>query len=186
MKLSHYKSLIQQLIAQRNGLVLITMTLGLSNMGLVALFALKSERVILVPPQIQRSFWVEGAQASASYLEEMALFFAHQLLDVTPSSAAYQREIALRYVGSDFYNVLQKRLLAEEERYRKENLSTSFKVCEVGVHPQTMTVKLIGDLMSYVAGQKIKQSRESYLIRFRFKSGRFWVEAFELIEGNHA
>jgi len=186
MKLSLYTSRIHQLIEQRNGLVLIAIALGMSNVGLVALLSLKSERVILVPPQIQRSFWLEGSEASASYLEEMAVFFAHQLLDVTPSSAAYQREIALKYVFSDFYNPLKKRLLAEEERYRKENLSTSFKVTDVAVNPQTMTVKLTGDLLSSVGGQKVKQNRETYALKFRFSNGRFLVESFEMMESKDA
>ena len=182
MRVSLYASKIHHLIEQRNGLVLVAIALGLSNVGLVLFLTFKAERVILVPPQIQRSFWVEGHDVSACYLEEMALFFAHQPLDVTPSSAAYQRDIALGYVVADFYNALKKRLLAEEERYRKENLSTSFKVCDVSVCPTTKTVKLTGDLVSYVGGQKVKQSRETYAICFRVKSGRYLVESFEMVE----
>lgn len=186
MKLSLYTSKIHQLIEQRNALVLVAIALGLSNVGLVVLLTFKAERVILVPPQIQRSFWVEGSKVSAAYLEEMALFFSYQLLDVTPSSAACQREIALRYVVADFHNALKKRLITEEERYRKENLSTSFKVCEVVVTPNTRTVKLTGDLVSYVGGQKIKQSREIYSIRFRVSSGRYLIESFEMLESKDA
>ena len=45
-----------------------------------------TERTVLVPPEIRRSFWVSGDAVSREYLEEMAYWYAGMALNITPAS----------------------------------------------------------------------------------------------------
>ena len=56
---------------------------------------LGSERTVIVPPSIDRTFWVTRDKASREYLEEMAGFVAWLVLDVSPSTVDWKRNVLL-------------------------------------------------------------------------------------------
>jgi conjugal transfer pilus assembly protein TraE len=146
----------------------------------------RHERIIITPPQLTQGFWVEGNQFSPQYLEEMALHYAHFLLDVTEKTILYQGEILLRYVVPESYGAFKAKLLEDEKTLKKNTLSTRFYAVESKIIPETLTVEMTGDLMSYVADKRISQVRETYQFRFQNQSGRLLIEAFTLLKSDRS
>ena len=136
------------------------------------------ERVVVVPTQLNTSVWTEKGTVSQSYLEEMAVFFAKQILDVTPSTASFQREHLLRYVDPSFYNVLRKKMLDEEEQYKKDNLSMSFRPLSAVVNTKSLQVRITGLLQQYVANKFVQQTKEVYEIHFSYQAGQLLIKNF--------
>ena len=54
--------------------------------ALIAYRLVGYERVIVVPPAVHKSFWVENDRVSAEYLEQMGYFLIQLALNVTPQS----------------------------------------------------------------------------------------------------
>ena len=52
----------------------------------VILNLLGTVRTVIVPPSINKSFWVSRDKASGEYLEQMGSFVAWLVLDVTPAT----------------------------------------------------------------------------------------------------
>ena len=52
----------------------------------VILNLLGTVRTVVVPPSIDKTFWVTRDKASNEYLEQMGSFIAWLVLDVTPAS----------------------------------------------------------------------------------------------------
>jgi conjugal transfer pilus assembly protein TraE len=142
----------------------------------------RQERIIITPPQLTQGFWVEGNQFSPQYLEEMALHYAHFLLDVTEKNILYQGEVLLRYVTPEAYGAFKARLLADEQNLKKNNLSTRFSASEVVIAADKLTVQLTGELMSYVGDKKISQVQETYRFQFKSRSGRLLIDGFSVIK----
>ncbi len=186
MKQRILKINVYKLLRQRNALIILAVGMCLSNMLLAAAVFLANERVVLVPPHITKSFWCDSKAVSREYLEEMSLFFARQLLDVSPASAEYQRRIVLGYVSPEYHNQLKKRLIIEGERYQKQNVSTSFKPIKVKVSPEKLVAEVVGDLISFVGQARVKESRESYRLNYRYRDGRLLITNFELLETRDA
>ena len=174
-----------KLLKQRNASLLLAVGMCLTNIVLGLSIFLTNERVVLVPPQISKSFWCDKNSVSKEYLEEMSVFFANQLLDVSPESASFQRGIILRYVVPEFHNKLEKRLVNEERRYRKQGISTSFKPIKIKVNSKFLSVELVGDLLSFVGQERVKQSRETYRLNYRYRDGRLLITNFELLEAKN-
>ena len=63
--------------------------------GLVLQKTLGMEKTVIVPPAIDKSFWVSGNEVSKSYLEQMAYWYAGLALNVTPSTGEYQKQLFL-------------------------------------------------------------------------------------------
>ncbi|MBM3610924.1 MAG: type IV conjugative transfer system protein TraE [Alphaproteobacteria bacterium] len=172
MRLKFFKEMV--VIQQRNLLALLCLGLLLSNIILVSLSG--NSHVILVPPEITKTFWVDREEVSPEYLEQMASFLVHEILDVTPQSASRQRDLILKYVAPSFYNAFRKRLLKEEELLQKEQASTSFKITQITIDQK---ITITGIMDHYVASLKVKSAQETYEMTFIYKGGRLLLSSFE-------
>jgi len=144
----------------------------------------RHERIIITPPQLSQGFWVEGNRFSPQYLEEMALHYAHFLLDVTEKTVLYQGEIILRYVVPESYGAFKAKLLEDEKQLKDNQLSTRFAPSDVIIAPHRLRVDISGELMSYVGDKKVSQARETYRFQFQNRSGRLLIEAFTLVKSD--
>jgi type IV conjugative transfer system protein TraE len=98
------------LYVQRNVLFTFSVLLGMSNLVLGMALVVKRERVVITPPDLKRSYWVEGNRFSPSYLEAWTLHCAHLLLDVTASNLSSQGAIVLLYVIPESYGAMTEQL----------------------------------------------------------------------------
>ncbi len=173
------------LLHQRNFLFSLVAALLLLNFTQAILVLFKSERVVVVPPEVKREFWLEKNQVSAGYLEEMALFFADLILESSPESTTYMREIILRNTVAQGYGALKSRLLEDERRIKKDRVVTSFRPNSVKVNSSRLIVTILGDLMSFVGEKRISQSRDTYQFQFVYQHGRLLIQTFKLIRSEH-
>lgn len=148
------------------------------------LLIFRSERTIILPPEIKQSFWVEGNTFSPIYLEEQALYMAHLLFDVSESNILMQGEVLLRYVLPQEHGAFRLKILEDEKRLKKESLSLLFAPHECEVHVDTLTVNITGDLHGYVGNKRITTQRETYQIVFEAKKGRLFLKRCDVIQTN--
>ena len=112
---------------QRNTIAGVCMILLIINAAQSFWLFFRHERVIITPPQLSQGFWVEGNRFSPQYLEEMALHYAHFLLDVTEKNVLYQGEIILRYVVPESYGAFKAKLLEDEKQLNEIILNEALK-----------------------------------------------------------
>ncbi len=181
MKQDIYQGQLSYVAAQRRLFAgLIVILLAVLVLQSILLFS-KREKTIFMPLGSKQSYWVEGARFSKSYVEEMALFFCHLILDVTESSVLPQGDIVLRYVWPASYGDFKQKLLGDAKRFKKEQLSLHFS-------PQSMTQEsdfvlvVQGLLHTYVGSKKISQVQESYRITFMHHQGHLFLENFQLVQ----
>ena len=179
MKFSIISKEIVTAFKERNQIAIIAAIVAVSNLILVAFLFANKERVVLVPAQINTQMWTERKLVSKEYLEEMSLFFSHLLFDVSPHSMAYQRDVILRNVTPSAYNSLKHKLIKEEEKYKKENLTTTFRPTKIIVNTSKLETLIAGYLTSFVGGKQMQQITDTYLIRFRYDAGRLFIKSFE-------
>lgn len=182
MKFTLYQKRIGNLSIQRNALLGLNCGLFTITLLLIVLLFFKNEKTIISPPELKQSYWVEGNRFSPSYLEEMALYFTHLLLDVTESNIMPQGEILLRYISPDSYGHFKAKIIQDEKKLKKEQLSLHFLAQDIHVFPSTLTAEVGGDLISYVGSQRVSSVRETYRIVFKQKLGRLFLESFQIVK----
>lgn len=182
MKLQFKEKRLTNLNFQRNSLLgLSAVLMGVVFLQTILLF-FKNDRVIIMPPETKQSFWVEGNRFSPVYLEEQGLYFAHLLLDVSVSNILSQGEILLRYVDPKYHGDFKKRLLEDEQRLKKDNLSLMFTPIECEVFPDHLMVELTGDLNGYVGNKKVTTNRETYRFEFSNHKGRLFLKKMSVVK----
>ena len=166
MRAEVHQQNITKALQQRNVIAIVCGIQTVSMAILLIALACKSERTILMPPEIKSKMWFEGGTVSASYLESMAEYISKLLLDITPSSFPHNHEQILKYATPEAYGALKKQLMKDGEQYKKLQLSTHFYPTQLTANPKTLAVEVKGTLTSYIAGQKIKDSEATLLIKF--------------------
>ncbi len=187
MQLTHYKSRLQQILAQRNGyLVLAAILAGVSLLLTISVCRMiNRERIVIIPPLINQSFWVEQNAVSPEYLSQMTTFLAQLRLNLTASNAAYQRDALLRYTDPAYYGDLKTELVNEADHLEKTHTNLIFYPVEVTVDIQHFTTNITGDLSATVGNDLLPTQRISYQLGFRYSAGRLWLKSFNEIKNDH-
>lgn len=180
MKLNHQKISLIKLLRQRNAMGLFAGVVAVSNLILCAFLFFQSEKIIVIPPETKERIWFKGSSVSAVYLEEMAIFFSHLLLDKSEQNSRFHHVMLLKYVHPSSHSQVLSTLLADEARYKKEGLSTSFypKDVEVNVHAKTVVLK--GELLTRVGERHVSTVKRNFLVKFANQHSRWWLSEFSL------
>lgn len=177
MKVEFLQQNIAKLLSQRNAIAVVSGVQALSMAALIIALLCKSERTILMPPEIKREMWFQGGHVSASYLESMAEYISKLLLDITPSSFPRNHEQILKFATPEAYGALKKQLMTDGEQYTKLQLSTHFYPTQLTVNQKTLEVDVKGTLTSYIAGKKVQDSQETITLKFTHRGAGMLLES---------
>lgn len=163
---------LNSLIVQRNFLVGLSASLAISLILASSFLFFKTERIVVVPPVIEKEFWVDSQAISATYLEQFGLFLGGLLLNKSSHSADLQRVVLCRHTEPSYLAILKQKLVEEEEKLKKQNASYVFYLNNVFVNPDLLTVTLLGDRQFFIAGQQTSSENCGYTLQFTYKGAR--------------
>lgn len=156
---------------------------GLVVALLVALWLVAShvgrERTVVTPPALEKSFWISNGEASPEYVEQMAVWIASLILDVTPDTVEYKARLLLRYTDPRAHGELKERQLLEAARLKRDNASTYFDLETINVHADKLAALVSGKLHTRINGTAVPEQTRHYLVRFRLDAGRAQLIQFE-------
>lgn len=186
MKPDKHKTHIEGATADRNAWRLIATGLMLANLVTAGgwLMSVGDERTVVVPTEMHKTFWIEDKKASPEYLEQMALYFIHLALDITPSAVDYQSDVFLRYVDPRAYGQLKTKLILEAERVKRLSASQAFFPREIEFDVRNRRVAVRGDLTTFVGEQKVRTEPQAWRISFALAGGKMSVTEFIKVDND--
>ncbi|KPK51091.1 MAG: hypothetical protein AMS22_11470 [Thiotrichales bacterium SG8_50] len=159
--------------------------MGLCAVLVVAVVNLAgAQQTIVVPPTIDKSFWVNKDTVSNEYLEQMALFLAQLELNVSPKSVDYQNQVLLTYVHPSEYGVLRTEMEVQAQRLKKESVSSWFVPAQVQTDGKGKRVAIAGELTTFVGDKVASRQPTVYVVEFRYSSGKLYLKSFQKGESN--
>ena len=161
------------------GLTVSALAVGHVVALIVILNLIGTVRTVVVPPSIDKSFWVSRDKASSEYLEQMGSFIAWLVLDVTPSSIDWKKGVLLGYVEPGQYGALKTRQEVEAERLKRINASTLFMPQQLVPSEDAQTVVVRGRLRTLVNGFETGNDLKAYLVEFSFNGARMHLKTFK-------
>jgi conjugal transfer pilus assembly protein TraE len=126
---------------------------------------------------VRQGFWVDEAAVSPEYLEQMALFVAQLVYNVTPANAEYNLRLLLQHASPELYGALRQQGEATARRLRADNATTLFAVRAVTHDPSGGRVALHGVLSTYINEKRVAESPRVYRFSFDYRGGRLYVRA---------
>ncbi|MDR1424116.1 MAG: type IV conjugative transfer system protein TraE [Azoarcus sp.] len=147
----------------------------------VLIAVMGTERTVIVPPTIDKSFWVTSGKASGAYLEQMGSFIAWLVLDVSPATIDWKKDILLGYVEPAQHGALKARQEVEAERLKRINAATAFTPEQLVPSEDGQSVVVRGRLRTLVNGLETANDVKAYLVEFGFGGARMHVRTFKEI-----
>lgn len=164
------------------GLALVAMSVALLFALITILSIAGSEKTIVIPPNVEKTFWVSKDHVSAEYLEQMAAFMSYLNLDVSPANIDWKRKLLLSYVAPDDYHEMKTRTELEADRLRQNNATTAFDIKQLVVNEKQQSVVLVGLMRRLINGLNVGDPEQrSYQVQFKYLSGRVHLKAFKEI-----
>lgn len=142
------------------------------------------ERVVIVPPVIEKPLWVTSSQVSPEYLIDMSKYFSILRLNVTTSNAVSQRDDLLRYVAPEHYNDIKTELLLEADKLKKSHISTAFFPINVDVDTKKLLARVTGDMHSSVGDIHLPIQHVTYEISYKYQNGRLIITSFDEVKSH--
>lgn len=175
MKLSDYTSRVAALTGINRFLMLLLIGSSVVNLFLAFFIVTtdRSEKIIITPPIVERSFWVQGEDVSEEYLSQMATWFLSLNLTYNSDNARAQAEILLPYLHPSKHAALSQKIEKQLVAIKRYNESSVFYITEVAV--LNNDVALIGDLRRTAGRTQIENRKAAYKVSFKFDTGRLTV-----------
>lgn len=186
MKHLLHKTRLQYLIEHRNIYLFFAVGMFVSNILLcIFLFlTLGKERIVIVPPDVQKSFWISSNKVSPEYLSEMTLFLNSLHMNVTPDNANFQHGLLLRYIHPDYYGEAKTKLLEMEDKIKKQRVSISFQPSNVRVDANKLIVEVVGNLQYTIGNQTLPKREVKLKWRFSYAYGLLRIIAFPEVKND--
>lgn len=140
---------------------------------------LGSVRTVVVPPSLNKSFWVTRDRASSEYLEQMGSFVAWLILDNSPSTIDWKKDILLGYVDPEQYGPLRTRQEVEAERLKRISAATSFSPQQLVANEDSQSLVVRGRLRTLINGFETGNELKAYRIAFTYAGARMHVSGFQ-------
>lgn len=180
------KSRLQHLVKNRNGyLALACGSLAVNVLLVIFMFFMVGrERIVIVPPEVPKSFWVTSSKVSPEYLSEMALFFSSLSFNATPSNIVMQHAVLLRYVDSGCYESIKTKLTEVADKVKKEHITTNFYPSSVKVDTKHLVAVLSGDMQYTIGDIQTAPTQVTYQIGFSYRQGQLRITSFPEVKNN--
>ena len=156
------------------GLLVLSLVLAGTAFSLVG-----RERIIVVPPTVSKSFWLDSEKVSGDYLDQMAIFLMHLILNVSPRSIDFQSKTLLQYAAPEAYAELKTAMAATGERLKRDNAVTIFQPVGLTIDEAGMRVAMNGTLATYIGDKRVSEVGKSYLVEFRYAGGKLYLSGFK-------
>lgn len=140
----------------------------------------------LVPPQIDKTFWVGANQFDRAHLEEMGLYVAQLQLNVTPKSAKFQGQQLLKIVAAAEYASLSEQIHMNAALIERLNVATTFMPTSFSYdskYPNRIAVQ--GVFQTHFPDKTIGSTTKVYMVEFsRSATGRMELKDFRETKTN--
>lgn len=144
---------------------LLTIAVIILTVGIIALtatlFKVVDEKVVVVlPPKVDKEFWVSGDTLSPAYLEQVGTFVADRFLSNNPYNVDHSFSMILPFLTdkTKVAKKIKKKLDEQASLIKKEDIAQVFypmefkilkkggqKIQIVGMHKQTISGVMIGN-----------------------------------------
>lgn len=185
----------QDALRNMSQLQAISKALVLSNVimaaGLVYAFVALNgvrERVILVPPSMDKRAEIAWKSADKEYLKSFALYIATLVGNIQPKSSTVVLDSVSAFMDPSIYTDFRRQLLTliEDPLFKASGSVISFIPSSIQYETETSRVFVTGSLITSTSGAQKYQKNVVYEVGAEVREGRPWVTHFLSYEGTVA
>lgn len=166
----------------------VTLMLAVSILanGALAIAAVTSRQVVLVPTLPAQTVLAEGAKVPFDYLETVSRDAAYLFLNRTPENGEYFEQQLLKIAEPTTYQAIRNALLDERRTLREQRLSQTFYPLDWYIDPANLYVEVQGNLQKSNGTQVLSTDPKTYAMRFKRRGAGILLASMTEIDPKEA
>lgn len=177
MNVQEYVSEVSSRLALRTSVVYAFAASLVTNVVLAAGIASieRQERIIVLPAETTKSFWLDNKTVSPDYLEQMSIFALQLALNNSPETFDYNVKKLLSYVAPEDRGETELQLVGQGRRLKASNASVHFMPESVEVRPAKLQAAVTGSIRQFIGNSKTSSMRKCWTVQFSYLGSRLWI-----------
>ena len=176
MKLSKYSLRVSNVFAENRLLKFAMLTIGLMSIysSFYVCRELNSQKVVLVPPQINQQMWVSGNKASEEYFKEFARYISSLAFSYHPATVRKQfNELLPMFTPGEYQNA-KKVFYALANRIEEARVGSTFYITDIKVW-ENRTIEVKGYKTTMFPDKLSEEVQTSFYIEYVINDGKFQI-----------
>lgn len=179
MNIQEYVSEVSSRLALRSAVIyafaLSIVTNVILSCGIV--FSERKDRVVVLPAEITKSFWLDQKTVSADYLEQMSVFALQLALNNSPETFDFNQKKLLSYVAPEERGETELALIAQGRQLKNANASIHFLAESVEVKPTALQASVTGVVRQFIGNTQTSMRKKCWVIQFSYQGSRLWIRS---------
>lgn len=141
-----------------------------------------TQKTIILPPKIDKEFWVVSGELSTAYFEQVGFYIADRVMSVSPVSAESSYDTLLPFISDDPKELgkIREKLVEQADFIKKENIYQVFYPLHISINNKERYFEVIGTLRKFVGELYIHEVQSSVKVYYSVVSGRLKINNLEI------
>ncbi len=162
----------------RKLLVIMLVCLLISNSLLAYCLVNLDSKIIVIPSQVTKEFYVTEKKVSSEYLELMTRDFTNLILNLTADNYEYVKTSVLKQTKPDYYEKIKHELDALATDIKQRNVTTTFFIKELVIDPENLTSEVKGVLDTRIGLTTVSSINKVYRVVFDYSHSYLSLKEF--------
>ena len=183
MKKEYFDLKNKSAIEQRNIALVFATILAISViLSLVALVN-QEKTTIIIPSKISNEYSISTkGYSNITYLEDMGISTAYNFLNISKENFEFAKNQILKITAPERISFVKKLFFKTERIVSHRRLNTTFRVQYLKANALTNSVKIYGNLISFIGGKQSSAVKKAYKISFKYQGATLLLHSFEEIK----
>jgi conjugal transfer pilus assembly protein TraE len=144
-----------------------------------------NKRVLVIPPRVDKEFWVAGNEVSTTYLEQVASYIADMVMNVSPVNVDRAYDTILPFLTTDpeLVGLIRTELLTQADTIKEEDIYQSFYIRKVWIDKENHSITVSGISRRSTGNLYIGSQSASVKITYKISNGKFIITKLEVNDG---
>ncbi|WP_338885746.1 TraE/TraK family type IV conjugative transfer system protein [Xenorhabdus sp. TH1] len=184
MKFSKLRNTLSGLRETNNTLTITNLCTAIVSIVLIVLVFTKNERVVIVPPNLTTTSWIDNNEGSTAYMQSWAGYIATLLGNANPTSVKFIKESLEPFLAPTNRGAIMQTIDDEIGKIKRDRVSVSFSPTKISSDPMAKGVYFVEGTQEIksITGKKTAYS-VTYIVTVFIKGYKPVVDNIRLKNG---
>lgn len=138
--------------------------------------------MVILPPKVEKEFWVSGNVLSTTYLEQVAYYIADRVMSVSPQNVDSSLDMLKPFfsMAPEDLEALEKVFMKISKAIKENDYYQVFYPLRFFVDSKRKVIVVEGIVRKMSGMQYIGEERKRVEIGFYVRNGRFFVKSLKV------
>ncbi|HQO64027.1 MAG TPA: type IV conjugative transfer system protein TraE [Syntrophorhabdus sp.] len=155
--------------------IIVILTIGFIFNSISTFFAMKYQKVIILPPILDKQVIISGNNVDEEYIRQFSRYIVNLVNTYSPYTAKGQFEELMLHIDPSSFDVYKSKFDEIRSNIEALTISSVFYPQDIKLNTATHVIEITGIKKQTTTESTIFNGKVIYLISYTVRNGRFYV-----------